>query len=134
MEENQVIPETSPGLFFCPSTNAWRAKHRGVEASFSVGRYGEAARRLAERALLHMQAGTYDEAKDLQLMRMTFDIATASRMLNVHVSELRRWIITGLIRGKEVPPPMPDPVGGRNNRFCGHELLITRERLQGITW
>lgn len=113
----------------------WIAEYQGKSATYSVNRYGAAvAERLANRALLALRAGTHDPVREDALLRQTYDMDTSAQILNLHPSELRRWLLTGAVRGKEVTPPRKDTQRNKRDRFNGFELMIARERLEGIAW
>lgn len=133
VEENEVTEGLTPGLSYAKGNRQWFATYKGQRVTFSENRFGAGAKRLAERALLAMQAGTYDEVKDNLLFKQSYKIDLAAKMLNLHVGELRRWLLTGVVRGKEVTPPRRDDYKGAD-RFTGYELIIARENLKGITW
>ena len=130
MEEDKVVGTVR----FDAARKTWVAKHRGQTGSYSEARFGAAAKRFAEQALLAMRAGTYDPDREALLLRHTYSIEDAAKSLGLHVSELRRWILNGSVRGKEVLPPKRDSQGRVCDRFSGYELAQARERLQGITW
>jgi hypothetical protein len=129
MEEDAVIE----GLSFNPKNEQWMATYIGQRVAYSERRFGKAAKRLAERALLALQAGTYDEVKDNLLFKQSYNIDLAAKMLNLHVGELRRWLLNGVVRGKEIMPPRRDDYRGAD-KFTGYELIVARESLKGITW
>lgn len=133
VDEGEVTEGLTPGLSYNPKTHQWTATYKGKRIAYSEKRFGAGAKRLAERALLSMQAGTYNEVRDNLVFKQSYDIDLAAKMLNIHVWELRRWLMTGAIRGKEITPPRRDPSKGAD-KFTGYELIIARESLQGITW
>ncbi|MCS3766569.1 hypothetical protein HNP12_000617 [Aeromonas hydrophila] len=133
VEENEVTESITPGLSYLNRTQQWVATYKGQRVTYSERRFGAGAKRLAERALLAMQGGTYNEVRDNVVFKQSYDIDLAAKSLNIQVWELRRWLLNGVIRGKEITPPRRD-TGKGADKFSGYELILAREALQGITW
>jgi hypothetical protein len=107
----------------------WVATHIGQRVTFTEQRFGEAAELLARRALLAMQAGTYDELRDNTLLKQSYSRELAAKMLGIHVGELNEWLLSGVLRGQEIIPPRPDDRRGAG-KISGYELAIVQERIK----
>lgn len=107
----------------------WVATHTGQRVTFTEQRFGEAAELLARRALLAMQAGTYDELRDNALLKQSYSRELAAKMLGIHVGELNEWLLSGVLHGQEIMPPRPDDRRGAG-KFSGYELAIVQERIK----
>jgi hypothetical protein len=112
----------------------WVANHKGQRITFTEQRFGDDARALALRALRAMQAGTYDEMKDNELLKIAYSRDLAAQMLKINPGELNTWILTGMLRGQPIRPPKPDakPGTGRfgNYKFTGYEVALAQERMK----
>lgn len=111
------------------SKGHWVATHMGQRVTFTEQRFGEAAELLACRALLAMQAGTYDELRDNALLKQSYSRELAAKMLGIHVGELNEWLLSGVLRGQEITPPRPDGRRG-TGKISGYELAIVQERMK----
>lgn len=114
----------------------WVANYKGQRVTFTEQRFGDDARALALRAFRAMRAGTYDELKDNELLKIAYSRDLAAQMLNMHPGELNTWILTGVLRGNNIRPPKPDakPGVGRygNSKFTGYELALAQERIKAL--
>lgn len=109
----------------------WVATHMGQRVTFTEQRFGEAAEVLARRALLAMQAGTYDELRDNALLKQSYSRELAASILNINISELNYWLLSGVFRDQVITPPKSDNRRGAG-KFSGYELAITQERLKAV--
>lgn len=109
----------------------WVATNQGQRVTFTEARFGEAAEVLARRALLAMQAGTYDELRDNALLKQSYSRELAASILNINISELNYWLLSGVFRGQVITPPKSDNRRG-TGKFSGYELAITQERLKAV--
>lgn len=122
-----AVTEAIPGLSFQASNGQWKAQHKGQMTTFSTVRYGDMAKELAERALEQMKAGKYDPVADDLLFKHSWRMADAARQLGMTLSQLRHWMLTGMLDGREVTPPKRDVKGV--DRIAGVELILAQERL-----
>lgn len=51
----------------------------------------------------------------------------AARQLGLSLTQLRQWMLTGAVNGKEIRPPKRDVRGV--DRITGHELMMVQEWL-----
>lgn len=124
----QTMSEALPkGLSFQASTGQWKAQHKGQKITFNTARYGDMAKELANRALERMQTGTFDPATDDLLFKQSWKIDDAARQLGLSLTQLRQWMLTGAVNGKEIRPPKRDVRGV--DRITGHELMMALVRL-----
>jgi len=107
----------------------WVATHMGQRVTFTEQRFGEAAELLARRALLAMQTGTYNELRDNALLKQSYSRELAAKMLGIHVGELNEWLLSGILRGREITPPRPDDRRGAG-KISGYQLAIVQERMR----
>lgn len=115
------------GLSFQASKGQWKAQHKGQMSTYSTARYGDGAKDLAHRALDRMQAGTFDPVADDLLFKQSWKMDDAARQLGISLGQLRLWMLTGIVNGKEVRPPKQDVRGV--DRITGYELMMAQERL-----
>lgn len=85
------------------------------------------AKELANRALERMQTGTFDPVADDLLFKQSWKMDDAARQLGLSLTQLRQWMLTGAVNGKEIRPPKRDVRGV--DRITGHELMMAQERL-----
>ena len=111
------------------SKGHWVATHMGQRVTFTEQRFGQAAEVLARRVLLAMLAGTYDELRDNALLKQSYSRDLAAKMLGIHVGELNEWLLSGVLRDREITPPRPDDRRG-TGKFSGYELAIVQERMK----
>ncbi len=124
----QTMSESLPkGLSFQASTGQWKAQHKGQKITFNTARYGDMAKELANRALERMQTGTFDPVADDLLFKQSWKIDDAARQLGLSLTQLRQWMLTGAVNGKEIRPPKRDVRGV--DRITGHELMMALVRL-----
>lgn len=107
----------------------WVATHMGQRVIFTEQRFGDAAELLARRALLAMQTGTYNELRDNALLKQSYSRELAAKMLGIHVGELNEWLLSGILRGREITPPRPDDRRGAG-KISGYQLAIVQERMR----
>ncbi|WP_339331890.1 hypothetical protein [Aeromonas caviae] len=110
------------GLSFQASTGQWKAQHKGQKITFNTARYGDMAKELANRALERTQTGTFDPVADDLLFKQSWKIDDAARQLGFSLTQLRQWMLTGAVNGKESRPPKRDVRGV--DRITGHELMM----------
>lgn len=109
----------------------WVATHMGQRVTFTEQRFGEAAELLARRALLAMQAGTYNGLRDNSLLKLYYSRDLAAKVLGIHVGELNKWLLSGVLRGREITPPRSDDRKGAK-KICGFQLAIVQERMRMV--
>lgn len=126
MPENAAT-EAIPGLSFQASKCQWKAQHKGQITTYSTARYGDTAKELANRALERMKAGTFDPVTDDLLFKNSWRMEDAAKQLGITLGQLRQWMITGVLDGREVTPPKRDMKG--TDRIIGYELMMAQERL-----
>ncbi|TNJ24411.1 hypothetical protein CF112_00930 [Aeromonas hydrophila] len=115
------------GLTFQASKGLWMAQHKGHRVTYSTTRYGGMAKELASRALERMRAGTFDPIADDLLFKQSWKMDDAARQLGLSLTQLRQWMVTGTVNGKEIHPPKRDVRGV--DRITGHELMMVQLRL-----
>lgn len=109
------------------SSGLWKASHQGRNVTYSVARFGDMAEPLANRALQRMQAGDFDPLSDDLYFKQSWRADDAAKHLGISLGQLRQWILTGMIGGREVKPPKRDVKGA--DRITGFELILAQERL-----
>lgn len=109
----------------------WVATHLGKRVTFTEQRFGEAAEHLARRALLAMQAGTYNERDDNAMLKLSYGRDMAAMQWGIHVGELNTWLLTGCLRGKALPPPRFDNRQGAG-KISGYEMVMVQARIQAL--
>jgi hypothetical protein len=122
-----VSEELPKGLSFQASKGQWKAQHKGQIYTYSMARYGDGAKDLANRALERMQAGTFDPVADDLLFKQSWKMDDVARQLGLSLGLLRLWMLTGMVNGKELQPPKRDVRGV--DRITGYELMMAQERL-----
>ncbi|WP_324015800.1 MULTISPECIES: hypothetical protein [Aeromonas] len=115
------------GLTFQASKGLWMAQSKGHRVTYSTARYGDMAKELASRALERMQTGTFDPVADDLLFKQSWKMDDAARQLGLSLTQLRQWMVTGTVNGKEILPPKRDVRGV--DRITGHELMMAQVRL-----
>ncbi len=115
------------GLSFKASTCQWQAQNKGLRVTYNTARYGDMAKDLAHRALERMQAGIFDPVADDLLLKYSWRMDDAAKQLGLSLGQLRQWMLTGTVNGKEIRPPKRDVQGG--DRISGCELMMAQERL-----
>lgn len=124
----QTVSESLPkGLSFQVSTGQWQAQYKGQRITYSIARYGYMAKELASRARERMVAGTFDPVADDLLFKHSWRLDDAARQLDLSLAQLRQWLLTGTVNGKEIRPPKRDVRGV--DRITGYELIMAQERL-----
>jgi hypothetical protein len=111
------------------SSNKWTAHHNGLSASFNVSKYGPAAKTLAEDIYLRWQAGLpgHDNEIDPVIGRHMFPISLAATELSITVTQLRRWMVTGVVFDLQIRPPARV---SNKDYIAGYELYAARQRLK----
>lgn len=112
---------------FQKSSLKWNAIYLRQKVTYSEARFGNLAEALAYRALSRMQAGTFDYVSDDLLLKLSWRLEDAAKQLGLSISQLRRWMLTGMIYECELKPPARDVVGV--DRISGCELMMAQERL-----
>lgn len=120
----EVLPK---GLSFRASTGQWQAQDKGRRATYNNSRYGDMAKELAYRALKRMEAGIFDQLADDLLLKYSWRMEDAAKQLGLSLGQLRQWMLTGTVNGKEIRPPKRDVQGV--DRISGCELMMAQERL-----
>lgn len=126
-ENGAEVSELPNGLSFNASTGQWRAQYKGQRITYSTVRYGDMAKDLALSALKRMLAGNFDPVADDQLLKYSWRMDDAATQLGLSLGQLRQWMLTGIVNGKEIRPPKRDVQGV--DRISGHELMMAQERL-----
>ncbi len=78
-------------------------------------------------SLERMQAGTFDPVADDLLFKQSWKMDDVARQLGLSLGQLRQWMLTGIVNGKEIRPPKRDVRGV--DRITGYELMMAQERL-----
>lgn len=131
-EEVMCVSESLPdGLSFRASTGQWQAQHKGQRITYNIARYGDTAKELAARALERMVAGTFDPVADDLLFKHSWRLDDAAKQLGLSLTQLRQWMLTGMVNCKEIRPPKRDVRGV--DRITGYELIMAQERLTTCT-
>lgn len=110
-----------------PSRGLWQASYLGQKDTYSEARFGPMAETLAHRALLKLQAGNFDPVSDDLQFKLSWRMLDAARQLGLSLGQLRQWMLTGMLNGHEIKPPMRDVKGV--DRITGCELMMGQERL-----
>lgn len=116
-----VTVQTSRGL--------WQASYLGQKVTYSEARFGAMAETLAHRALLKLQAGNFDPVSDDLQFKLSWRMLDAARQLGLSLGQLRQWMLTGMLNGHEIKPPMRDVKGVDRITGPGCELMLAQERL-----
>ncbi|EKP0314281.1 TPA: hypothetical protein ACSP2B_003855 [Aeromonas veronii] len=87
------------------------------------------AETLAHRALLKLQAGNFDPVSDDLQFKLSWRMLDAARQLGLSLGQLRQWMLTGMLNGHEIKPPMRDVKGVDRITGPGCELMLAQERL-----
>ncbi|AXB03948.1 hypothetical protein JD499_11630 [Aeromonas enteropelogenes] len=110
-----------------PSRGLWQASYLGQKVTYSEARFGPMAETLAHRALLKLQAGNFDPVSDDLQFKQSWRMVDAARQLGLSLGQLRQWMLTGMLNGHVIKPPMRDVKGV--DRITGCELMMAQERL-----
>lgn len=86
---------------------------------------------LARRALLAMQAGAYNELRDNTLLKLYYSRDLAAMVLGIHIGELNEWLLSGVLRGREITPPRSNDRKGAE-KISGYQLAIVQERMRMV--
>ncbi len=112
------------------SKGVWSAFHGGRSISYSATKYGpESAKKMAHKAWDLLVAGEDPDSLDDTMGRYSVPFDLAAKLLQISLLELRRWLVTGEIRGFSIVPPRRSK--GRDF-IAGYELDAAKERLVGI--
>lgn len=115
--------------FVTSSNSQFTAKYQGVTVTYTTARYGDAASDMANRALAKLRAGTFDQIRDDLLFKQTWPIREAAKLLGMSDGQLRQWLVTGHLNGKEITPPKRDTQNRNSDRFSGFEVMAAAERI-----
>ncbi|WP_324040349.1 hypothetical protein [Aeromonas dhakensis] len=110
------------------SNGVWYAQHAGQRVCYSEARFGSVAQDLATKAFERMTLGKFNDAQEDLIFKNSWRLQDAARFLLISDNQLRQWLITGLINGREVPPPRRDSKGGCD-KFNGFEVVSAAARL-----
>ena len=127
-ETGAEVSELPNGLSFNASTGQWRAQYKGQRITYSTARYGDMAKDLAHSALKRMLAWNFDPVADDLLLKYSWRMDDAATQLGLSLGQLRQWMLTGIVNGKEIRSPKRDVQGV--DRISGHELMMAQERLR----
>lgn len=125
---SELIPD---GISFQASRGSWQACYQGQRVNYSTARFGDMAEALASRALERLLAGQFDPVADDLLFKQSWKMEDASRQLGLSLGQLRQWMLTGMVNGREIRPPKRDVKGV--DRITGYELMMAQERLSAQT-
>lgn len=111
------------------SDGSWRATHGGTYVSFSVSKFGPRAKVLAQEAHQRLVRGqpVTEEPLDDTIGRYQYPFEVAARELNMTVVRLRQWLLTGIIDGLNVRPPVKV---AKKDCIAGFELYAAVDRLK----
>lgn len=110
------------------SNGVWHAQHCGQKVCYSEARFGSVAQDLANKSFERMNSGEFDRAQEDLIFKTSWRLQDAAKFLLISDSQLRQWLITGLINGREISPPKRDSKGGCD-KFNGFEVVSAAARL-----
>lgn len=109
----------------------WVVRYKNHRVTYSESRFGELAEQLAIRALGRLRNGDFDPVYDDLIFKFSWTIQDAAVQLCMSVSQLRQWMLTGVLGTIEIKPPARDYKG--NDRINGCELIMAVERVNIVT-
>lgn len=109
------------------SGGLWQARFQDKRVTYSEARFGEHAEALAYRALRRLQTGNFDPVTDELCFKHSWRMQDAAKQLDMSIGQLRLWMLTGVVNGREIIPPKRDVKGV--DRITGFELMMALERL-----